>query len=151
MAFVNAVPHGTLGVSVLIHPRTIAELGLVFDEAIAALRYGCVAINSWPGVGFLLAGASWGAYPGNTLDAVGSGIGVVHNAFLFDRPQKTVIRQPFAPFPRSLVDGERTLLPTPPWFVTHRRADAVARKLFAYTAKPSLRGLMATAIAAMRA
>ena len=151
VAFVNAVPHGTLGVSILIHPRTMAELGPAFDEAIAALRYGCVAINSWPGVGFLLASASWGAYPGNTLDAVGSGIGVVHNAFLFDHPQKTVLRQPFAPFPRSLGDGERTLLPTPPWFVTHRRADSVARKLFAYTAKPSLRGLTATAIAAMRA
>jgi aldehyde dehydrogenase (NAD(P)+) len=151
VAFVNEVPHGTLGVSILIHPRTIAELGPAFDDAIAALRYGCVAINSWPGVGFLLASASWGAYPGNTLDDVGSGIGVVHNAFLFDHPQKTVIRQPFAPFPRSLGDGERTLLPTPPWFVTHRRADSVARNLFAYTAKPSLRGLTATAIAAMRA
>ncbi len=150
VAFVNDVPHGTLGVSVLIHPRTIAELGPAFDEAVAALRYGCVAINSWPGVGFLLASASWGAYPGNTLDDVGSGIGIVHNAFLFDRPQKTVLRQPFAPFPRSL-SGERTLLPTPPWFVTHRRGDAVGRKLFAYTAKPSLRGLLATAIAAMRA
>ncbi|MEA2666586.1 MAG: hypothetical protein QOI11_3530 [Candidatus Eremiobacteraeota bacterium] len=151
VAFVNAVPHGTLGVSVLIHPRTIAQLGPAFDEAVAALRYGCVAINSWPGVGFLLASASWGAFPGNTLDDVGSGIGVVHNAFLFDRPQKTVLRQPFAPFPRSLRDGERTLLPTPPWFVTHRRGDTVGRKLFAYTAKPSLRGLMATALAAMRA
>jgi aldehyde dehydrogenase (NAD(P)+) len=150
VAFVNEVPHGTLGVSVLIHPRTIAELGPAFDDAVAGLRYGCVAINSWPGVGFLLASASWGAYPGNTLDDVGSGIGIVHNAFLFDRPQKTVLRQPFAPFPRSL-GGERTLLPTPPWFVTHRRGDAVGRKLFAYTAKPSLRGLMATALAAMRA
>lgn len=149
--YVNAIPHGTLGVSVLVHPRTIAALGPALDEAIAALRYGCVAINSWPGVGFLLASASWGAYPGHTVDAPGSGLGVVHNALLFDRPQKTVIRQPFAPFPRSLRDGERTLLPTPPWFVTHRRGDSVARKLFAYTAQPSLRGLMATAVAAMRA
>jgi aldehyde dehydrogenase (NAD(P)+) len=151
VAFCNDVLHGTLGASILIHPRTIAELGPAFDDAIAALRYGSVTINTWPGVGFLLPTASWGAYPGNTLANVGSGIGCVHNTFLFDRPQKTVVRAPFAPFPRSFGDGERTLLPTPPWFVTHRRADAVARKMFAFTAKHSLRRMLATAIAAMRA
>ena len=151
VAFCNARLRGTLGASILIHPRTIAELGPAFDDALAALRYGCVAVNTWPGVGFLLPTASWGAYPGGTLADVGSGIGVVHNAYLFDRPQKTVVRAPFAPFPRSLGDGERTLLPTPPWFVTHRRADAAGRKMFAFTAKPSPLRMLATAIAALRA
>ncbi len=151
VAFCNERLHGTLGAAILIHPRTIAELGTTFDDAIAALRYGCVTINTWPGVGFTLASGSWGAYPGNRLDAVGSGIGIVHNGYLFDKPQKTVVRAPFAPFPRSLGDGERTLLPTPPWFVTHRRADAVGRKLFAYTANPSPLRMAATIIAAMRA
>ena len=151
VAFCNERLRGTLGCSILIHPRTIRELGPSFEDAIAELRYGCIAINSWPGVGFSLATASWGAYPGNTLADVGSGIGVVHNAYLFDKPQKTVMRAPFAPFPRSLGDGERTLLPTPPWFVTHRRADSVGRKLFAYTAKPSALRMAAAALAAMRA
>ncbi|HEY4438893.1 MAG TPA: aldehyde dehydrogenase family protein [Candidatus Elarobacter sp.] len=150
VAFCNDRLRGTLGVSVLVHPRTIAALGPAFEEAVAALRYGCVAINTWPGVGFLLPAASWGAYPGNTLAAVGSGIGIVHNAYLFDRPQKTVVRAPFAPFPRSFGDGENTLLPTPPWFVTHRRADAVGRAMFAFTAKPSPARMLATAVAAMR-
>ncbi len=50
--------------AILIHPRTIAELGSAFEDAVAALRYGCVAINTWPGVGFLLPTASWGAFPG---------------------------------------------------------------------------------------
>lgn len=151
VAFCNERLRGTLGCSILIHPRTIRELGPAFEDAIAALRYGCIAINGWPGVGFSLATASWGAYPGNTLADVGSGIGVVHNAYLFDKPQKTVMRAPFAPFPRSLGGGERTLLPTPPWFVTHRRAAAVGRKLFAYTAKPSALRMAAAAFAAMRA
>jgi len=151
VAFCNERLHGTLGAAILIHPRTIAELGPVFDDAIAALRYGCVTINTWPGVGFTLPTTSWGAYPGNTIDDVGSGIGIVHNAYLFDKPQKSVVRAPFAPFPRSLGDGERTLLPTPPWFVTHRRADVVGRKLFEYTAKPSPLRMAATVIAAMRA
>ncbi len=151
VAFCNERLHGTLGVAILIHPRTIKELGADFDDALAALRYGCITINTWPGVGFTLATASWGAYPGNTLADVGSGIGTVHNAYLFDQPQKTVVYAPFAPFPRSFGDGERTLLPTPPWFVTHRRADAVGRALFAYTAKPSPLRLAATVLAALRA
>jgi aldehyde dehydrogenase (NAD(P)+) len=150
VAFCNERLRGTLGVAILIHPRTIAGLGTAFEDTIAELRYGSVTINTWPGVGFSLAGGSWGAYPGNTLADVGSGIGVVHNAYLFDRPQKTVVRAPFAPFPRSFGDGERTLLPTPPWFVTHRRADAVGRNIFAYTAKPSKWRMAATVLAAMR-
>jgi aldehyde dehydrogenase (NAD(P)+) len=150
VAFVNERLRGSLAVSILIHPRTIAELGAAFDEAIAALRYGCVAINAWPGVGFALATASWGAYPDDAGDEAGSGNGVVHNAFLFDRPQKTIVRAPFAPFPRSLGDGERSLLPTPPWFVTHRRADVVGRRLFAFTAQPSGPGMGATMLAAIR-
>jgi aldehyde dehydrogenase (NAD(P)+) len=151
IAFCNDRLRGTLGCSVLIHPRTIRELGTVFEDLIAELRYGCVAINTWPGVGYSLATASWGAYPGNTLADVGSGIGVVHNAYLFDKPQKSVVRAPFAPFPRSLGDGERTLLPTPPWFVTHRRADAVGRTLFAYAAKPSPLRMASAMLAAIRA
>jgi aldehyde dehydrogenase (NAD(P)+) len=151
VAFCNDVLHGTLGAAIVIHPRTIAELGASFDEAVASLRYGSVTINTWPGVGFLLPTASWGAYPGNTIADVGSGIGVVHNTCLFDDPQKTVVRAPFAPFPRSFGDGERTLLPTPPWFVTHRRADAVGRRMFAFTASPSLLRMATTAMEAMRA
>ena len=148
--FCNERLHGTLGAAILIHPRTAAALGGELDRAIEALRYGCVTVNTWPGVGFTLASGTWGAYPGNTLANAGSGIGVVHNAYLFDRPEKTVVRAPFAPFPRSFVDGERTLLPTPPWFVTHRRADATGRALFRYTAHPTPLGLIATITAAMR-
>jgi aldehyde dehydrogenase (NAD(P)+) len=151
VAFANDTLHGTLGAAILIHPTTMRELGSAFDDAVAALRYGCVTINTWPGIGFSLATATWGAFPGNTVADAGSGIGIVHNAYLFDKPQKTVVRAPFAPFPRSLVTGERTLLPVPPWFVTHRRAAAVGRWLFAYTAKPSALRMAATVMAAMRA
>jgi aldehyde dehydrogenase (NAD(P)+) len=150
VAFCNETLHGTLGAAILIHPRTIDELGPAFDDAVAALRYGSVTINAWPGVAYLLPTVSWGAYPGNTLANVGSGIGMVHNACLFDHPEKTVVRAPFAPFPRSLGDGERTLLPTPPWFVTHRRAETVGRLIFAFAANPSPLRMAATALAAMR-
>ena len=150
VAFCNDVLAGTLGAAILIHPRTITALGSAFDDALAALRYGSVTINTWPGVAFLLPTASWGAYPGNVVTDAGSGVGIVHNAFGFDRPQKTIVRAPFAPFPRSLGDGERTLLPVPPWFVNHRRAETVGRRLFAFAAKPSPVRLAATALAAMQ-
>jgi aldehyde dehydrogenase (NAD(P)+) len=114
------------------------------------LRYGSIGINAWPGVGYLLATASWGAYPGNTIADAGSGIGVVHNACLFDRPETTIVQAPFAPFPRSLGDGEWTLLPKPPWFVTHSRGEKVGRRFFAFTAEPSTLGFATTAIAAFR-
>ena len=103
VAFCNETLRGTLGAAILIHPRTIRALGGAFDDAIAALRYGCITVNTWPGIGFSLATATWGAFPGNTLADVGSGIGIVHNAYLFDSAQKTVVRAPFAPFPRSLL------------------------------------------------
>ena len=48
--------------------------------------------------------ASWGAFPGATIDNVHSGIGTVHNALLIDRPERTIVRgpfRPFRPFPRS--------------------------------------------------
>lgn len=97
VTFANDRLHGTLGVNLIIHPRTIAELGPVFEDLIAELRYGTIAINAWTGVGYLNPRATWGAFPGHTHDDVQSGIGVVHNALLLDRPQKTVVRGPSGP------------------------------------------------------
>jgi acyl-CoA reductase-like NAD-dependent aldehyde dehydrogenase len=86
--FANTRLWGTLGANILVHPATIKALGSRFEDAIAKLRYGCIAINSWTGAGFLLAQASWGAFPGHTPDDIQSGIGVVHNSLLFDRPRR---------------------------------------------------------------
>ena len=88
---------GTLGVNLIAHPRTIKHLGSTFEDALADLRYGCIAVNAWTAVGFLTAAASWGAFPGHTLDDVQSGIGVVHNALLLSDPERTVVRGPFRP------------------------------------------------------
>ena len=38
----------------------------------------------------------WGAFAGDqTLADVGSGLGGVHNSYLYDHPQKAVVRTPF--------------------------------------------------------
>jgi aldehyde dehydrogenase (NAD(P)+) len=113
------------------------ELGDALEDAIAELRYGCVAINTWSGVGFLLAQTSWGAFPGHARNDIQSGSGVVHNSLLFDRPQKSVIRAPFYPFPRGVAHGQAAILPKPPWFITNKRAHETMRKLTGFEAAPS--------------
>jgi aldehyde dehydrogenase (NAD(P)+) len=134
---VNEEFTGTLGANVLVDPATLKALGDGFDSAIARLEYGTVAVNAWTGVGFLTANASWGAFPGHTLDDVQSGIGIVHNAFLLDDVERTVVRGPFRPFPRSAMGGELALTPTPPWFVNARSARTTGKLLTRFAAEPS--------------
>ncbi|MEO6789654.1 MAG: aldehyde dehydrogenase family protein [Ornithinibacter sp.] len=128
---------GTLGANLLIDPATLKALGGGFEEAIARLEYGTIAINAWTGVGFLTANATWGAFPGHTLEDVQSGIGVVHNAFLLADTERTVVRGPFRPFPRSAVGGEFALSPKPPWFVSARSSRRTGELLTRFAAKPS--------------
>lgn len=128
----NAVAHandeltGTLGANVLIDPTTLAALGDGVDHAIAELRYGTVALNAWTAFGFLTPTATWGAFPGGTIEDAPSGMGIVHNAFLLDNVERTVVRGPFRPFPRSLGRGTFSALPKPPWFVSARTSAAVS-------------------------
>lgn len=141
---------GTLGVNLVAHPDTIAALGLEFDEIVADLRYGTVAINAWTAVGYLTPTASWGAFPGHTLDDVQSGIGVVHNAWLIDKIERTVVRGPFRPAPRSVLHGEWALSPKPPWFVTNRTAGTTGRRLTDFAVDPRWSRLPAIFASALR-
>jgi aldehyde dehydrogenase (NAD(P)+) len=148
--FCNDTLWGTLGANLIIHPSTLKELGADLDDVLAELRYGCIAINAWTGVGFLLTQGTWGAFPGHPPSDIQSGSGVVHNALLFDRPQKTVVRAPFYPFPRGLSHGQVAILPRPPWFVTNREADEVMRKLTYFEGSRSPLKLPGIFISALR-
>lgn len=136
--FANTRLHGTLGANVVVHPATMKAHEQAVDDAIASLRYGTVGVNVWTGAGFLIPEAPWGAFPGHTLDNVGSGIGVVHNSYLLEHTEKTVLRASFSPFPRSLQQREMNFLPAPPWFVTSRAHAEVGRALcdFDYSGSP---------------
>jgi aldehyde dehydrogenase (NAD(P)+) len=127
--FANDRLRGTLGANLIAHPRTMRRHADAFDRALEGLRYGCIGVNAWTGVGFLLCETPWGAYPGHTRDEIGSGTGVVHNSHLFSRSQKSVVYAPFAPFPRSLFGYGATLLPKPPWFVTNRNQARIGEAL----------------------
>jgi hypothetical protein len=127
---------GTLGANLIAHPSTLSQLGSELDQAVAQMRYGTVAINAWTGVGYLTARASWGAFPGHTPTDIQSGVGVVHNALLLEDPERSVVRGPFRPAPRSVINGELALSPKPPWFVTNRTAATTGRRLVEFTANP---------------
>ena len=117
IAWSNDTLYGTLGGNILIHPKTIRQIGRIrFEEILAEFRYGTIAVNAWTGLGFLLAPVPWGGFAGATLSDVQSGIGTVHNSFMLERTERTVIEAPFRPFPRGVLSGQLTLLPRPPWF-----------------------------------
>jgi aldehyde dehydrogenase (NAD(P)+) len=138
IAYANDHLHGTLGANILVHPATIRAIGKAkFEAIITELRYGTIGINAWTGLGFLLSQCPWGAFPGHTLADVQSGIGSVHNTYMFDRVERCVIRAPFRPFPRNLLSLGFTLLPKPPWFVTNRKQHTLGMLLTRFQHKPS--------------
>lgn len=137
VTFCNERLHGTLGANIIAHPKTIKALGTHLEQAIKRLRYGTVGLNIWQGAGYLLSETPWGAYPGHSYQDIQSGIGKVHNTHLFESAQKVVVHGPFYPFPRALFHGEWHTLPKPPWFVTHKNAHEVAKRLVAFEASAS--------------
>ena len=155
VAHANDRLQGTLGANLLIDPATEKALGTGFERAIADLRYGSIAINGWTAFGFITPTLTWGAFPGSTIDDVGSGIGVVHNALLLDGVERSVLRGPFRPFPRSLPvangGGRLTILPKPPWFVSARTGAAVSEGLTRYRANGGVAGLIRTLTKALQA
>ena len=148
--FSNARLRGTLGANIIVHPATLRELGPAFEDALAALRYGAIGVNGWVALAYLLSESTWGAFPGHTDQDIQSGRGVVHNAYLFDRPEKTITYGPFEPFHRALLRGRFHVSPKPPWFVTHRRAAEVGRRLTRFAANPGLRHIPGIFAAALR-
>lgn len=155
VAHANEKLQGTLGANLLIDPATEKALGSGFERALTALRYGSIAINGWTAFGFITPTLTWGAFPGGTIDDVGSGIGVVHNALLLDRVERSVLRGPFRPFPRSLPvangGGRMTILPKPPWFASSRTGAAVSKGLTRHRANGGALGLVKTLLRALRA
>ncbi len=124
--FANEVLWGTLSSEIIIDPRAAKTHAVALEDAIAELRYGTVAVNHWPAICYGLGSPPWGAFPGHTLDDIQSGVGVVHNTFMFDQSEKTVIRGPFR------------MRPKPPWFVTNRVTHRLAPKLARFEIDPHM-------------
>ena len=138
IAYANDQLYGTLGANILIHPKTIKEIGKTkFENIIADLHYGTIAINAWTGLAFLATACPWGAFPGHTPQDIQSGNGTVHNTFMLEDTERVVIQAPWAPFPRGILSGQFTLLPRPPWFITNKKQDKLGRLLTQFQHRPS--------------
>ncbi|MBD2326539.1 aldehyde dehydrogenase [Alkalinema sp. FACHB-956] len=136
--FVNHTVAGNLGCILLIAPPTQRQYRAELDAAIAHLRYGVIGVNAWAGAAFMFAGLAWGAFPGNPLHHIQSGQGFVHNTYLFDHPQKSVLSLPFRP------------LTLPTWFVDHRNLKQTAQAYLKLMVAPSWLRFLQVAIAGLQ-
>jgi acyl-CoA reductase-like NAD-dependent aldehyde dehydrogenase len=136
--FLDAIPDfcnerisGTLGMTLVVHPKFRRAAGneARLWRAIERLRYGTVAINHWSGLGYAIMSAPWGGYPGATLATPESGIGMVHNTFMLDGVEKTVL------------DGPLVVRPKPFWFPSHHAAHHLAWRVFELYQQPTWRKL----------
>ena len=135
--FVNERMTGTLAAELTVPDAFRRQQPTAFDAALRRLRYGTIGVNQWAGLSFAWMSPPWGGHPGASLADVQSGIGSVHNTYLLDRPQKTVVYGPLS------------LSPKPVWFSTHRTPDKVAERLLNLYAQPNLWRLPALFAAAL--
>jgi len=106
---------GNLTATLIVHPDVEKEHRPAVETAIADLEYGLVAVNVWGVLGFTVESGHWGGFVGNqTLQSPQSGIGSVHNLYMYDYPQKSVLRTPFVCGLHLLHDQSRQV--SPKWF-----------------------------------
>ncbi|KAA3640980.1 MAG: aldehyde dehydrogenase family protein [Armatimonadetes bacterium] len=148
--FANEYLYGTLGANIVVDPKTARANADALDQAVADLRYGTVAVNAWTGVGYFLGRCPWGAFPGHARDDIQSGTGVVHNALMFTKAEKSVIRGPFAEAPRSFLKGEFHLAPKLVYLITNKQAHVIGEKLIDYCDEPSKAKIASIAASALR-
>jgi acyl-CoA reductase-like NAD-dependent aldehyde dehydrogenase len=128
--FCNDHIWGSLSTDILIHPVSQKQAEEELQTALSELKYGAIAVNCWNGLLYGLGSPSWGAYPGHTLEDIRSGRGIVHNTFLLDYPEKSIVYAPFR------------ISPTPAWFYDNKNLISLGKALVNYEAKPSWLGLL---------
>jgi aldehyde dehydrogenase (NAD(P)+) len=129
--FCNDRLWGTLNACVVVDSRTESDsqVAKALDQAITKLRYGTVAINHWPALGYGLGSVPWGGHPSATPLDIQSGLGWVHNTFMLDGIDKSVVRGPL------------TVRPSPVWFYDKRRVARIGEKMLAMDLAPAWRKL----------
>lgn len=138
-AFMNERLWGTLNAMIVIHPRLQRDplVARALDRAIVELRYGTVAVNHWPALGYAFGTTPWGGHETSTLRDIQSGLGWVHNSCMLEGIDKSVVR------------GGLVVRPTPVWFFDNAKAGAMAPRVARMEAAPSLwkvPGLVAAAL-----
>jgi len=136
--FANETLWGNLSAYIIISDtsQVDAKIKSALEQGIADLKYGTICVNHYAGLAYVLMGAPWGAFPGNTPDDIQSGIGNVNNLFMFEKVQKGVYR---APFHKQMDNTTHT-----PSYVASTRAIA---RLFG---KPTLGNFVRLILASMK-
>ena len=125
--FCNTRLWGTLNAAITL-PRELEKdpaIARALDQAIVDLEYGNVAINHWPALCYGLVTPSWGGHPKATLEDVQSGIGFIHNTFMLEGIEKSVVRGPLVASPK------------PAWFYDNKKTHEIGEKLVRFNAAPS--------------
>ena len=86
---------GSLVVSVIVHPEVERAHPQLIDKSVAGLPYGSVVVNAAGFLGYTVEQATWGAYPGEKLEALQSGVGQVKNILCLKGVKQAVVRAPF--------------------------------------------------------
>jgi len=136
--FANETIWGNLSCTLLIDSATQKRFSTELETAIANLRYGAIGVNVWSAVLYSFPVFPWGAFPGNSLEHIRSGQGFVHNTFLFEHPQKSVLRAPFR------------IVPSPFWFARRRNLLELGQKATRFQAKPTWGNFLEAALGAMK-
>ncbi|WP_263452127.1 aldehyde dehydrogenase family protein [Hyalangium gracile] len=139
--FLNDKVWGTLCATLVVHPKSLKDpaVSAAVEKAIRELRYGAVAVNTWPAAVFALGVLPWGGHPSSTPQDIQSGLGWVHNTKMLESIEKAVLRAPLTSFPPS------------PWMPGHRGVATLGRRLADFEMAPSWLRIPAIAAAAMRA
>jgi aldehyde dehydrogenase (NAD(P)+) len=138
--FLNDKVWGTLN-AMLFVPSALEgepEVQAALERGVDDLRYGTVAINYWPAIGYGTGTPPWGGHPSATLADAQSGIGFVHNALMLEHIQKVVLRGPLRSFPKQF------------YYPSHRHLEGLARGLFAFESTGNLVPLLRTGLHGMR-
>lgn len=127
VSFANNRLWGTLNACIVIHPKLELDRAVsqALTQAISELRYGTVAINHWPAIGYGIGSAPWGGHQSANLKDIQSGLGWVHNTYMFDGMDKSVVRGPLV------------VRPKPVWFYDNYKSAAVGERMVALDAAPS--------------
>jgi acyl-CoA reductase-like NAD-dependent aldehyde dehydrogenase len=125
--FMNDRLWGTLNAAIIIHPKTEADatVNRALQRAVVELRYGTVAINHWPALGYGLGSPPWGGHQSANLKDIQSGLGWVHNTYMLDGIDKAVVRGPLL------------VRPKPVWFYDNYKSAAIGERLIRLEQSPS--------------
>jgi acyl-CoA reductase-like NAD-dependent aldehyde dehydrogenase len=110
--FANQALAGSLSAVLLVDPDTESAHRRAIADTITGLRFGTVGVNEHVAFAFAVPQLLWGAYPGHTPEAIGSGIGFVNNTLMLPQPEQGVLRAAFrAPMKPLLTATHKTRAP----------------------------------------